>query len=241
MNHSNNIYFTSDMKMSDIIFGNPYFILMLEHFEIELAVQEKTIMQVCNEKNIDTELFLTIANLYNGVHFKNVFFASENVQTIVNYLQKGHDYYLKEKLPKIHFYIQELYKINDKSEIYLLEKFFSEYLKEITEHLNYESNVVFPYVINLFNIINNKNDNNIQDNYSMVNYKEHHNDIEEKLADFKNLFIKYLSLNDEQNIRRKLLFNLFELEFDLNIHTIIEDTILIPIVERMEKSKGITK
>ncbi len=236
INHSNYKYITSDMKMSDVIFDNTYFILMLEHFEIELTLQEKTIKQICNEKKIDIDLLLTFANLYNGGQFKEINYSFDIVPTIVNYLQKSHDYYLKEKLPKIQFYIQELYKINEKSEIFLLEKFFSEYLNEITEHLNFESNVVYPYVINLFNMISNKN-NSLKENFSVINYKEHHNDIEDKLADFKNLLIKYLSLNDEQNIRRKLLFNLFELEFDLNIHTMIEDSILIPIVERMEQSK----
>ena len=39
---------------------------MLEHLEIDLEVRDKTIEQICIENNINTDLFLTIANLFNG-------------------------------------------------------------------------------------------------------------------------------------------------------------------------------
>ena len=31
----------------------------------------------------------------------------------------------------------------------MLGKFFDKYFKEVTEHLDYENEVVFPYVLNL--------------------------------------------------------------------------------------------
>ncbi len=69
----------------------------------------------------------------------------------------------------------------------------------------------------------------------MAEYKEHHDDIEEKLDDLKNLLIEYLPLKEGRNMRRRLLFKLFELEHDLRIHSRIEDYILIPLVTSMEK------
>ena len=70
--------------------------------------------------------------------------------------------------------------------------------------------------------------------YAVAEYQEHHNDIEEKLNDLKSLLIKYLPLKNDQSIRRNLLFRLFELEYDLNIHSQIEELILIPLVSKME-------
>ena len=72
-------------------------------------------------------------------------------------------------------------------------------------------------------------------NYSVTEYREHHNDIEEKLTDLNNLLIKYIPQQNDQQIRRQLLLSLFELEYDLNIHSRIEETILIPMVEKMEQ------
>jgi len=77
--------------------------------------------------------------------------------------------------------------------------------------------------------------------YSVKEYQDHHNDIEEKLTDLKNLLIKYLPQKEDQQIRRKLLFSLFELEYDLNIHSRIEDNILVPLAELMERNLGTGK
>ena len=93
--------------------------------------------------------------------------------------------------------------------------------------------------INLYGKIVNSKQSTIHsskvEEYSVKEYRLHHDDIEEKLNDLKNLLIKYLPQKNDQQIRRKLLFSLFEVEYDLNIHSQIEDTILIPLVEKMEK------
>jgi regulator of cell morphogenesis and NO signaling len=82
--------------------------------------------------------------------------------------------------------------------------------------------------------IENKVKDDLSIAYSVVEYQEHRNDIEEKLNDLKSLLIKYLPPKNDQTIRRKLLFLLSELEYDLNIHSKIEELILIPLVVAME-------
>jgi len=106
---------------------------------------------------------------------------------------------------------------------------------EVIEHLDYENEVVFPYVLNLDKLLNSKDPGSYTPAYSVTEYREHHDDIEEKLNDLKNLLIKYMPQKDDRQIRRKLLLCLFELEFDLNIHSRIEESILIPLVEKMEQ------
>ena len=96
------------------------------------------------------------------------------------------------------------------------------------------TNVVFPYVLNLHERIKNGEHKNQLKEYSVIEYRDHHNDIEEKLEDLKKLLIKYLPEKSDRIIRRKLLFSLFELEYDLNVHSQIEEHILIPLVEKME-------
>lgn len=231
----NKIFVLPEMKASEIIINNPYLILMFEHFEIKLEVREKTIAQICNDNNINTSLFLTIANLFNGFKPQPITeYISKDIQSIIKYLGNSHKYYINEIYPQIQEIIKNIHKINTHSEILMIEKFFDKYFEEVSEHMEYENNVVFPYVLNLDAQLTNKNNNYKLNSYSVIEYREHHNDIEEKLTDLKNLLIKYLPIENDQNLRRKLLFYLFELEYDLNIHSQIEDNILIPLVEKME-------
>ena len=235
MYQTENLHLSADMRISEVILNNPYLILLLEHFGVDVPLQEKSVTDICLENNINTELFLTFANLYNGVQydFKDTFTYRE-VLTVINYLKNSHRYYSEEIYPNILSIIQQINKAKYPKEMLLVEKFFNEYFSEVTEHLNYENNTVFPYIIGLYEQIVNQNQLVGEKKYSVSEYKDHHNDIEEKLNDLKNLLIKYLPLKNDQPIRRKLLFSLFELEYDLNIHSQIEDLILIPLVAKME-------
>ncbi|NWJ53129.1 MAG: hypothetical protein HXX14_19940 [Bacteroidetes bacterium] len=227
---------TADLKVSDVIMENYYIILMLEHFGIPLNVQEKKIDEVCRENNINVEVFLTFANLFNGIKYiPAIEFSYEDLQSIIGYLKNCHHYYIEEKYPKIRRYIKHIHELNKLPETKLIETFFNEYINEVTAHLDYENDVVFPYITNLFNQSKHLLPVSDVSLYSVTEYKDHHSDIEEKLTDIKNLLIKYLPQHNEQNIRRKLLFSLFELEYDLNIHSQIEDNILVPLVEKVEQ------
>jgi regulator of cell morphogenesis and NO signaling len=124
--------------------------------------------------------------------------------------------------------------LNNLKEMSVVEKFFNDYFTEVTEHLNYENDIVFPYITGLYERTLNSKQPVVPFGYSVSEYRKHHNDIEEKLSDLKNLLVKYLPQENDQPLRRKLLLTLFELEFDLKIHSKIEDSILIPLVERME-------
>ena len=233
---SKHLMIVPDMKVSDIIMKNYYLILMLENFGINLHVQEKKINQICQENNVNVEVFLTFANLYNGIKYTpSNEFTFDDLQTIIGYLRKCHEYYLDEKYPRIQRYIKRIQELNDFPEIKLIDVFFNEYFNEVKAHLDYEDRVVFPYIISLFNELKQQSRSKGGNAYSVTEYKDHHDDIEVKLIDIKNLLIKYLPQKDEQKEKRKLVFSLFELEYDLNIHTQIEDSILVPLVEKMEQ------
>lgn len=231
----NYINLSQDTKMSDVITVNPFLLLLLEHLEIGLGLHEKTISDICNESGIDEELFLMMANLYIGNKpVTPVGYSSDVISTIIRYLKNSHQYYLEDKYPLINSSIKEINSLNDSPEIQMIGKFFDKYFVEVKEHLDYENNVVFPYVIGLDDMLTGKRPGKIKSNYRVNDYREHHDDIEEKLADLNNLLIKYMPQKNDGKIRRKLLFYLFELEYDLGIHSRVEDTLLIPLVEQME-------
>jgi len=230
------MYVLPAVKMSELISENPYLMLMLEHFGIDLVVGDKTVRELCTETGISEGLFLSFANLFNGFQpSTTVQYSFADLKPIILFLKNSHLYYLEEKYPQIRKYIAQMFEINEQSAMVMVEKFFDQYFAEVTEHLHYEDQVVFNYVNKLLECAETKQAGNLPDNYSVRVYQEHHDDIEEKIEDLKNLLLKHLPSHNDQQIRRKLLFSLFELEYDLNIHTQIEDTILIPLVEKIEQ------
>jgi regulator of cell morphogenesis and NO signaling len=228
-------YLTSEIKMSDAIIKNPYLLLLLEHFGIALPLQDKSIDELCLDHNLNTKLFLTFANLYHSIQQEpNTPVSVDDTNSIVEYLKNCHKFYSEEIYPNILQTIQQMALINNYKEMALVHKFFIEYFNEVTEHLKYEEEVVFPYILDLYGVIKNKDQSGKHSSYSVMEYKDHHNDIQDKLNDLKNLLIKYLPEKNDQPLRRRLLLSLSELEYDLNIHSQIEDSILIPLVSKME-------
>jgi len=227
---------SKDTKMSDVILKNHLNILVLERFEIALGFKNKTIEDICKGV-INIEVFLTILNLYNNSPYTpKSSFGNNDIQQIIKFLKNSHIYYLEEKYPKISSNIELMIKKNNNPEIAMVRHFFDEYKNEVIEHIEYENKIGFPYILSLFDKENTSSDKN-ERTYSVNDFKEHHDDIEDKLADLKNLLIKYLPQKLDKIERRQILFDLFELEHDLRIHTEIEDTILIPLIERIENDR----
>jgi len=230
-------YIKPDIKMADLIFENPYQLLLLEHFGLDLVVQDKTVAQLCSENGINEKVFILFANLYNGFSpSANEEFDFKDIETIIGFLRNSHYYFKNDKYPEIQAYIKKLFTNNPSAEIGMIGKFFDNYFMEVSEHLDYEEGIAFPYFRSLLNS-NGMESGSEKSIFSGTEYLEHHTDIELKLADLKNLLLRHISLKNDPVNRRKLLFSLIELEYVLNIHSIIEETILIPLVLNLENKK----
>ncbi|WP_319590828.1 hemerythrin domain-containing protein [uncultured Draconibacterium sp.] len=219
------------IKMSKLLFSYPQLILVLERLGIKLGVREKTVEEICMEYKISPNVFLMVANLNINIsyHYELNFNAREIAQ-IVQYLTKSHAYYSDEVFPEIIENIHLMSEFSQKPEMQMVESFFNEYKSEVDQHFDYENNTVFPYILNLVDATNNND-------YSVIDYREHHDDIQEKLDDVKKLLIEHLPQKTDNNLRRKILFALFSLDTDLQTHSKIENEILIPQVEQLEKQR----
>jgi regulator of cell morphogenesis and NO signaling len=234
MYQTHKTYIKSDTKVADLISENPRFLLFLEHMQIEFAVNEKTVLQLCSEHSIPVSLFLHLGNLYNEFHPEK--FAIEtttDILLIIRFLRNTHHYYKTDKYPEIMGFIKELQMSSGNEEVMMIERFFNDYFDEVLQHLDYEDDIAFPYFTRLV-----QTDSDISDSHFSVNeYGEHHTDIETKLVDLKNLLLKHVRISNQIQVQRKLLISLLELELDLKIHAQIEETILLPLVTAIEKSR----
>jgi regulator of cell morphogenesis and NO signaling len=233
---------TGDMKMADVIHLNHHLLHMINRFGIQLGFGDLTVNEVCEHYGVHTDFFLQIVNTFHDPSY----FPLHQLQhfppgKLVDYLHKTHQFYLEVKIPEIEELIGKLDQLSDldTDHIKLLEDFFRQYKQELTSHINKEEQRVYPYVKALENALLTQNPdmshcNNCRE-YSIQQYEDDHDDVESKLFDLKNIIIKYMPTPKDSRMFNIIRHELFELEKDLNNHGHIEDLILVPMVEKMEK------
>jgi regulator of cell morphogenesis and NO signaling len=224
---------TGLLKLSDVVSENPGLLLVLEHFKIPLGFGDLTVQEVCQRHQITGRLFLTICNLCcckDALFIDAQRFDSADAHQVLKYLKASHAFFLNEKIPRLKLIIEQKY-LESPADKYsrVIKKFVQDYATEVFEHMNYENTIVFPYVESLLQ--KQKQDSA----YNINQFKRHHTNIEDKLKDLKNLLIKHVPPEYDSVVRRHILFELNELAHEINIHDYIENHLLIPLVEYLEK------
>lgn len=235
MYKSQRSYIAPETKMVDLIEENHSLLLFLQHFDVDLPVGNKTVGELCGEYNINLQAFLGIGNLYNGFYptDRNMIDAG-SISSVLLFLKNSHHLYKENIYPELELYLHRIKDEETSKDFQLIAKFFDDYISEVWEHFKYEDEIAFPY----FNMLLNGGSGANVSTFSVKDYRSHHTDIETKLTDLKNLLLKHIKVKQDFNIKRKFLISLFELEFELMIHSDIEENILIPLIEKIEEANN---
>lgn len=232
-----------DMKLADIILHDNSLVPVISRFGIFLGFGDDSIQRICDKRGIDSDFLLTILNTFHDPQYLDKeYLQSFSVELLIEYLMKTHQYYLNIKIPEISGLIDnmELESKIEKDSYKLLKRFFEDYKTELFKHIEREESVVYPYVLELNkSIVSDSVSDQIISKikeYSITSYEDEHDNVEEKLTDLKNIIIKYLAPCENQQSRYSLLKELTVLEKDLGDHSQIEDVILVPKVELLEKN-----
>lgn len=226
--------YNSNMKMAELIQSDYKLLLLLPRFGMSLGFGDQTIEEYCKKRDISPALTLMICNVYSFDHYLpgNEDIARIDIRQLLLYLQRSHTYYLYNRLQNIEDILSEITKELSKQQAQLFDRFFEEYKNEVINHFEYEEQTVFPYILNMQEGLG-------ANGYNIDIFEQNHTNIEDKLNDLKNIIIKYLPDHSENQKRISLLFNIFSLEEDLGKHTLIEDKILIPLVQKLENGHDI--
>lgn len=219
-------------KMCDLVYDNYQMILVIGRFGISMGFGDKPIGEVCAENNVDTNVFLAIVNLLIESEEGIKTFSAPNLsaEAIVKYLKNSHHYYLTYKLPAIRIKLEESMSKDKNSITDMVVSFFDEYVEEVNRHMMYEENTVFVYIDRLLK-------GEETEGYNIDVFGKHHDNIDEKLTEFRNVVIKYYpaASSDELNT---VLLDILTFAKDLNSHSDVEDYILVPTIRDIEKEKG---
>ena len=228
----NTTTYNSRMKMADLVASDISLLSILQRLEIKLGFGEATVAEVCAQHNISAELFLMICNIYSFRDYEPQIetLTGEDIRSITMYLRASHRYYRTICFPALHDNIHRMVKELDEISRRLIDKFYDDYDSEVSNHFQYEEEVVFPYIERLLN-----NSGSGNGEYRISLFGHSHGNVNEKLNDLSNIIIKYLNGEYASQLRFEILAEISSIGNDLLKHSDIENKLLVPLVEKIEK------
>ena len=231
MHHRVGKYGEND-SMSGLIDDSFRMLLVMSRFRIGLGFGDKTIGEVCRENGVDIRTFLAVANMLSREDV-DPDVSGVSVSALLDYLHTSHEYFLDFRLPGIRNKLAEVLGESKNELTKAILRYFDEYVAEVQKHMTYEEDTVFPYVRTLLAGKRNKD-------YAIDVFCSHHEQVEDRLREFKNILIKYYPVKSTNEIN-SVLFDIFSCENDLASHNAIEDYLFVPAVRLLEpvkKQKG---
>lgn len=213
-------------KMYDLICENYQMLLVLSRFGIALGFGDKNIGEVCRENGVDENTFLLVVNMLLDDEAPSSQDRNVSVPALVTYLHNSHTYFLDFRLPVIRKNLLESIDCDDSDLSVAVMRFFDEYVAEVRKHMKYEEKTVFPYVATLLS-------GEVTSEYNISVFRKQHNQIETKLAELKNIIIKYFPATGSNQLN-SVLFDIFSCEQDLRSHNRIEDELFVPAILLLE-------
>lgn len=212
--------------MRDLIADNSLLLMVISRFGIPLGFGNHTVAEVCGRSEIDTGTFLCIANFISGKEYDT---SALDLPTLMTYLKRAHNYFLDFILPSIRRKLISVIDCSGTDEVgFLVLRFFDEYVQEVRSHMEYENARVFGYVEELLA-------GHVSDGFSIDIYADRHDAIATKLADLKDVIIRYYPGVGGNDTLNAALFDIINVEQDLVSHCAVEDKIFIPAVTKLEE------
>lgn len=162
------------------------------------------------------------------------FFNEHDSYLLLDYIRQTHIYYLQQRLPELEQSIllleADLYRNHPL--LPLLHRFYKQYSKKLTAHIEDEEVHLLPYLEYLMGL---KADR--FDHYSyymkrrddvLIQFSEHHDDTEDDLRRVRIIMDTYKPSCTNISLFRVLRRQLESLEKDLSVHAYIEDFVLLP-------------
>lgn len=214
-----------DDRMCDLVCDRYAVLQVMSRFGIALGFGDKSIAEVCADNQVDTATFLAVVNLLMNHGLGEKLADGISVRALTDYLHNSHGYFLNFRLPAIRRKLIEAVDCAQNDVSFAILRFFDEYVAEVQRHMSYEEQRVFPYVEKLLA-------GERSADYSMEIFRRHHDQVDAKLGELKNIIIKYYP-SGSTNELNGVLFDIFTCEQELASHNAVEDEILVPAVERL--------
>ena len=230
MSEINDAY-SAQNTMRELIRSNSLLLMVLSRFNIPLGFGDKTVSEVCNQNGVDTATFLTVANFISERPTK---IEDIDIAVLTGYLRRAHSYFLDFILPNIRRKLLSALDCSGGDDVaFVVLRFFDEYVREVRAHMEYENETVFGYIDALLG-------GSTTDGFSIHAFAAHHERMESKLMELKDILIRYCPTHNHDMLN-SVLFDIINCEQDIASHCAVEDKLLVPNVIKLEKDVAARK
>lgn len=196
--------------VADVLMEHNELIPVLNRFGIRLGVGDKTLVELCEEHELNAVFILTILNVYlDEDYLPETSLSLFDAKSVADYFHRTVESYIHELIPNIEKHLNAFIAISGTAneELGILHKLFQKFKEKMTEHL--QNQILFdddfPY---------------------------------ELLQDLKNILIRHLSQKFNQNLIYAIIFSVHSFEKDLAIHNRLREKVLRPKLSELD-SNGI--
>ncbi len=222
-------YKTTD-KVSYVLANDYRLLQVMSRFGISFGFGEKSIKEICQQKDVDADTFIAVINyVKDGAKNSPIVLGDLSVRSLLDYLRQTHAYFLDYQFPTMRRNMLNAIDCSVKNEVaFLVLKFFDSYVEEVRKHMEYEEKVTFSYVEKLLS-----GDNAVLADNANHLLSKHHESIDRKLRELKNLFIQYYPQKGVDNELNAVIYELYRTQEDLEVHCRVEDNLFTPAVRRL--------
>lgn len=209
----------------------------------QLVTERLDLIDGRKELNFESELMELILEFYSGDESDLPLEKLQkfSMMQVMYYLQASHKLYISKTLPEIEqsmAHIQRRYY--DTPQILdALVLFFNHYKTGFLEHIRMEERDLFPYLKKLHEAhtghLQQDEVKTLLNNTSLDQFMDDHDAVEDELRHVSTIIHNYAD-GEAIPLPFKVFLNQVELfEMDLRKHAIIEDHVLVPMAQRIEK------
>ncbi|MEN7547020.1 iron-sulfur cluster repair di-iron protein [Rapidithrix thailandica] len=201
----------------------------------------RTLEEACTDEDILANVLAALQELpdSNRTESANVNVADWPPDLLVDYIEKKHHRYVEEAIPLLKGYLEKIVAVHGRNHPELMEIFqlFESSAGALAQHMKKEEFILFPYVRKL---IQQKGRGEQSGFGSVANpirvMMNEHSDEGERFEKIRALSNDYTPPSDACTTYRVAFAKLNEFEKDLHRHIHLENNILFPQTELLEKN-----
>ena len=194
--------------MAEVLSEHNELIPVLNRFGMRLGVGDKTVLDLCEEHQLNPDFILTVLNVYlDESYIPDAALALFDTGLIADYFHHTVENYIHELVPNIEKHLNAFIAIcgAENKELGMLRLLFLRFKERMTQYLQKTSD-----------------------------FKEELPD--DLLHDLKNILIKHLSKAYNQNLIYAVVFSVHSLEKDLAAHNRLRNKVLRPKLNELDST-----
>lgn len=201
----------------------------------------RTIAEVCQSKNIDSEDLIKALHNLAGINTASApDYRSWDTDLLVDYIEKKHHRYVEKAIPELKAYLDKIAKVHgDKHpELHEINTLFNASAGELLSHMKKEENILFPFIRRM---TSNEGGQTVQPPFGSINnpisvmHQEHENE-GERFRRISELSDHYTPPEGACTTYKVAFALLQEFEEDLHLHIHLENNILFPRAIELENA-----